>query len=378
MLKRIWHKTYFITFGLFMLAFFACIFIINLSSLSTTIQAASSAADGEAFALCSVIDNAFSGVDASQRPRVAGLLTRFYNKRGVQLAICDEAGAVLSNGLPEGVPPALRAGKATLRFVRVTSGRYAVVEERLSGGCVLTMAKSVERELSAFARQALLLTLLSTGFTLLMGLGLYYTLLRINRPVDNLAHELRTPLTTIRGYAEYLLSAKVTEQERYESLQYIVDESARLSAIAEKLLTMANLRSGSIEKEKVAVSALFDTAARTFPGKLTCESTEGFILGDRTLLQSLVTNLAANGVKAGGSVHLSWAGNVMRITDDGCGMGIEQLELANRGEGQSAHAGSGLGIPLCHEICALHGAQLLFTSAEGEGTEAKITFTSPT
>lgn len=42
------------------------------------------------------------------------------------------------------------------------------------------------------------------------------------RLIDNLAHELRTPLTAIRGYAEYLQSAKTTEPNRIKAADYII------------------------------------------------------------------------------------------------------------------------------------------------------------
>ena len=42
--------------------------------------------------------------------------------------------------------------------------------------------------------------------------------------VDNVAHELRTPLTAVGGYAEYIQRAELSEEEKYEAAQYIVEE----------------------------------------------------------------------------------------------------------------------------------------------------------
>ena len=79
-------------------------------------------------------------------------------------------------------------------------------------------------------------------FAGIMGLFLYYTMRRINRPVNQIAHELRTPLTGIRGYAEYLMMGKLTEEERFFAARQIVDSAKHLENITEKLLIMGNVR----------------------------------------------------------------------------------------------------------------------------------------
>ena len=43
--------------------------------------------------------------------------------------------------------------------------------------------------------------------------------------VDNVAHELRTPLTAVGGYAEYIQRAELSEEEKYEAAQYIVERA---------------------------------------------------------------------------------------------------------------------------------------------------------
>jgi len=60
--------------------------------------------------------------------------------------------------------------------------------------------------------------------------------------VDNVAHELRTPLTAVGGYAEYIQRAELSEEEKYEAAQYIVEEANRLAVMSERLLQMAALR----------------------------------------------------------------------------------------------------------------------------------------
>ena len=85
--------------------------------------------------------------------------------------------------------------------------------------------------------------------------------------VDNVAHELRTPLTAVGGYAEYIQRAELSEEEKYEAAQYIVEEANRLAVMSERLLQMAALRGEQAAREPVDVPALLEKAARTVAPK---------------------------------------------------------------------------------------------------------------
>ena len=86
-------------------------------------------------------------------------------------------------------------------------------------------------------------------FSAMAGLLLYATMLRINRPVSQAAHELRTPLTGIRGYAEYIMMANITEEERFYAAGQIVESAKNLEDVVEKLLIMGNLAEGTVSME---------------------------------------------------------------------------------------------------------------------------------
>lgn len=180
--------------------------------------------------------------------------------------------------------------------------------------------------------------------------------------VDNVAHELRTPLTAVGGYAEYIQRAELSEEEKYEAAQYIVEEANRLAVMSERLLQMAALRGEQAAREPVDVPAL---------------------------LESLMVNLADNAVKAcgpGGSVRLCARRETGRLTltvqDTGRGMDAETL--AHIGEPfyrpdkarSREQGGAGLGLALCFQIAQSHGAALSFTSAPGAGTTAAVIFTA--
>jgi signal transduction histidine kinase len=217
-----------------------------------------------------------------------------------------------------------------------------------------------------------------TGVVLALCILLYFTLRKINQPVDRLAHELRTPLTAISGYAEALMICRLTEEQRYNATRYILDESRRLAEVSEKLLTIANMRDRGLNRESVDIEGLFEHVQKTY-GHVEYTAVWKRVTGDKVLLQSLINNLVANAIKAspeGSIVELISKDRQIIVRDHGVGMSGEQLEYVNHPDKkENPLKRSGLGIPLCHEIAKLHKATLHFTSEAGE-TLATVTFTT--
>lgn len=212
--------------------------------------------------------------------------------------------------------------------------------------------------------------------------------------VDALSHELRTPLTAIHGYAEYIQRAQLTEQELYEATDYIMSESHRLELVANQMLNLAVLRTDTLEAERVSLPDLLRTIYRTVMPKagrrgvrITVERpSAAFIHGNAPLLESLLVNLADNGVKAcdqGGLVTITsrvCADTVLiQVSDTGHGMTPEQLSKigqpfyrADKARSR-AEGGAGLGLSLCFQIVQAHGGTLQFQSVPGQGTTAMVT-----
>ncbi|RUS48881.1 HAMP domain-containing sensor histidine kinase [Cohnella sp. AR92] len=216
------------------------------------------------------------------------------------------------------------------------------------------------------------------------------------RFIDNFAHELRTPLTSIYGYAEYIQKVELTDEDKLAATDYIMSESRRLQNLAYQLLELATLGRSDIRREPVEIKELFRKTEETLKLKLedckvrlTWKCRLDAVDGDRDLLESLVVNLADNAVKAcppGGLVlleaYMESERPVILVTDDGKGMTDEQLgrvtEAFYRVDQARSRAGggAGLGLALCEQIAASHGAKLSFSSQIGRGTISKITFTT--
>ncbi len=214
------------------------------------------------------------------------------------------------------------------------------------------------------------------------------------RFIDNFAHELRTPLTSIYGYAEYIQKAAITEEDKLEATSYIMSESQRLQAIAYRLLDLASLRSGDIACVPVVIEELMQSVSGTMHAKvkekqviLTYESEFELLDGDRDLLQSLLINLIDNAIKAcapGGRINMQAymqdGRKVIAIKDNGRGMTDEQTSHITEAfyrvdkARSRAEGGVGLGLSICEQIAACHGARLDFFSQLGQGTTTTITF----
>ena len=215
------------------------------------------------------------------------------------------------------------------------------------------------------------------------------------RMLDNLAHEMRTPLTAIHGYAEYINSAKISEEEKTESAEYIISESKRLKEISEILLDTAFIRENSIRNTEVNIKSVTKSVflrlnrSAKEKGVLLVDETENIsVLGDKTLLELLVSNLTENAIKACAESGTVIVGAMLKeekvclfIRDNGVGMLPDQIchitepfyrtdKSRSRKEG-----GTGLGLALCKQIAISHGTELIFDSVYGKGTTVCINLT---
>lgn len=214
------------------------------------------------------------------------------------------------------------------------------------------------------------------------------------RMLDDLAHEMRTPLTGIHGYAEYILTAKISEDDKIEAAQFIMSESMRLKNISETLLDIAFVRENEVSKTKFVAKELLAATCDRFRYRaqengvsIRCEGGDILIDGDMLLLELLLSNLTENAlgaVSAGGEIvigaEIDGLKKVLYVKDNGKGMTAEQIEhitepfyrtdkSRNRRNG-----GTGLGLALCDKIAKAHGAELVFTSQLEKGTTAKVEF----
>ena len=365
------QKSYLLTILLAALALYGSALIMLLQNVRASVAAVESRVLGGEKALALAVDGLFENMPPENRSiYVRGFAA--YDSGGASYAIGSEDEIWVST-TPE--PPKTDPGR--IRWIR-QNGRVAVaVQDTLPGGIWVRYSLDATDAIRRIERQAigsaLICAVLSGGFAI----ALYLILGRVNRPVERLAHELRTPLTVIRGYGELLERAKLTPEQQHQAASYIVTESERLGEISQKLLTLADARKNVFRPERLKLSEIAAHLQRTYP-TLKTELEWDTLTADRALILSMLGNLIGNAVKAsrpGDPVLMKAAPGTIEIIDKGAGMNEEKLKYVNDpSHAKNPSIRSGLGVPLCHEIAALHGATLRFASKEGEGTTATVRF----
>ncbi len=215
--------------------------------------------------------------------------------------------------------------------------------------------------------------------------------------VDSLAHEIRTPLTSIHGFAQYLRTARLDEDEIIESADSIIEETGYMRKISDSLLELATLRNASIEICEIPLTHLIESVAASLKKtahdkgvKIISECNAEFIHGQADLLRSLLSNLCFNAIKAcavgSGVIRLGAETDggytVLSVTDNGCGIPTENLPYISEpfyrvDKARSRESGgAGLGLALCRQIAEAHGAKMRIRSKVGKGTKVEIIFTN--
>lgn len=209
----------------------------------------------------------------------------------------------------------------------------------------------------------------------------------------NISHEFRTPITTIRGFAEALLDGLVgpsEEKERYYRIIY--RQAAHIEYLTRDMLEYSKLESGQAEMKfqrfdllelthrlQESLEALADHSGLSF--SVYSAAPQLYVIGDQQRIAQVITNLVDNAVSftpAGGSVRicLDESDTEVRcqVSDNGIGIPANQLERVwhrfyrqERPRNDDYH-GTGLGLPIVHQIIEAHGGRVWVDSEVGRGS----------
>lgn len=211
--------------------------------------------------------------------------------------------------------------------------------------------------------------------------------------VSTVSHELRAPLTSIYGFAATLLREDVQfeEEERNVFLTYIESEAQRLTAIVDKLLSVARLDAGDLQLElapvdvRSLVSEVVDHAREE--EKVNGGSHE-FVLDlpeaplpartDSDKLRQVLLNLLDNAVRfspEGGTVTVGARRRsetiVLSVADQGVGIpDNEQERIFSKfyRVGDAQTGGTGVGLFIAQGLVSALGGRITVQSTEGRGS----------
>ena len=204
---------------------------------------------------------------------------------------------------------------------------------------------------------------------------------------------LATPMTAIIGYADTLLTVRLTPERQEKALIYIENECRRLSRLSMKMLELTGLSEAaedSFNPAEIQVDNFLKEVKELIDCRLQeknisldvfCEPKELVKKFDQDLMISVVTNLIDNAVKASrkeSKIVLEATPDHLMVQDFGKGIPKEDLEMVTEpfymvDKSRSRAKGSvGLGLSLCQKIIELHDFQLKIESNPGKGTTVSV------
>ena len=207
----------------------------------------------------------------------------------------------------------------------------------------------------------------------------------VGQTVAHVAHEIKNPLMIIGGFS-HQIKKSLMEEKSIQKLDMILDEVSRL----EKLV--ANL--GDFTKEYTLMKRpadinsvigdmlklmgeIYPSEKYAFKADLSPDLKE--INCDPDKLKQVFINIIANGIEAmeeGGTITIrtgEWSRGVgVRISDEGIGIGEEELDHIFEPFYTTRERGSGLGLSISYKIVAAHKGEISAESVLGQGTTFEI------
>ncbi|MFC4530653.1 sensor histidine kinase [Sphaerisporangium dianthi] len=209
--------------------------------------------------------------------------------------------------------------------------------------------------------------------------------------ISDAAHELRSPLASIRLQLEVALGHPPDEQEWRETAEGVLEDTLRLSRLAEGLLTLARLdeHRRPARRHPVDLAELIGaTADRYDQAVVKIMGLEPAVVeGDAMDLGRVLVNLLDNAVRhaaarVGVELRASGGEAVVTVTDDGPGIPEADRErVFNRftrldSARSSNDGGAGLGLAIVRETVRAHGGSVGLADA-GPGVRAVVRLPLP-
>ena len=194
------------------------------------------------------------------------------------------------------------------------------------------------------------------------------------RFVADASHELRTPLTTIQGNAGLLASRAVADDVRNAAVSDMVQESARMSRLVDRLLTLARADSGlQLQLTELDLAPVIETVCRQVAAahnhqSLTVATVSAVVSGDEDALRQLLWILLDNAFRYAASaveVRLETAAGWARlfVADDGPGVPSQHreriFERFYRADPARIGSHAGLGLSIASWIVAQHRGRIV-------------------
>jgi signal transduction histidine kinase/CheY-like chemotaxis protein/purine-cytosine permease-like protein len=213
------------------------------------------------------------------------------------------------------------------------------------------------------------------------------------RYISSISHELRTPLNSILGYAQLLDEDPTLPPQRKHSVGVIRRGGEHLLSLIEGTLDIARIESGKLtlnpkpmrlRESLTQIVNLFElqALAKGLAFEHDVAGAPEQVRADERRLTQILINVLGNAVKFTARGRVSFRAShvrdmaVFEIEDTGPGIPADELERIfepfARGGGESAPAGSGLGLTIAKMLTDLMGGEMTVSSRLGEGTLFRV------
>ena len=206
-----------------------------------------------------------------------------------------------------------------------------------------------------------------------------------NNFIADVSHEFKTPLSVIQNYGTVLQDCALSEAERCEYAQTVVEAAQKLTALVTSILKLNKLENQELTPEikefdicrqlselVLSFGSQFEQYNIDFEAQI---EDRCLIFSDEVMLSIVWQNILANAIKFTGSGKITLIQKHIDndieivISDTGCGMNAQTLrhifdKFYQRNSAQSV-PGNGLGLALCDKVIKLIGGKITVESEVG-------------
>lgn len=199
----------------------------------------------------------------------------------------------------------------------------------------------------------------------------------MGRIVSGIVHEIRTPLTNIIGYSQLALE-DADDRKVGKDIVKIIEAAKRCERITDSLLAFSRTRTPAFEQVKFRdLIALSTAKVDDVEIEMSFPDGAAGMMGDPTLLGTVVRNLVSNSIDAGarsirfaserdgGSIRLFCRDNGRGIPSAVSGSVFEPFKSSKKG-------GLGLGMALVRSAVEAHGGTIQARNRPEGGAEIEL------
>lgn len=212
--------------------------------------------------------------------------------------------------------------------------------------------------------------------------------------MSNVSHEFKTPIASIQGFANLLKDKDLSEKDKEEYIDIIIEESGRLANLSNNIQQLSKLenKKGLIQKQKVAIDEQIRKCIIILNNKLEeknieigmDEDKDVFLNVNEDMMHQVWINLINNAIK-----YTDDNGRIDIIIDEFKDRVVVEVKDTGRGikeenvdkifekfyQEDSSHnsEGNGLGLAIVKKIVELHKGTIEVKSKIGEGSSFIVT-----